>query len=132
VNSQGVADGDKLKRIQIAKTRMKTYCLALDLHDNPELIAEYKRYHQPEHIWPEVVESIKSQGILSEQIFLLGTRMVMVLRTADDFSFDLKSAADRANPTMRAWEELMCKFQKPLPQAKPGEKWVLMEKIFEI
>ena len=45
---------------------MKTYCLALDLKDDPALIAEYKKYRQP------------------------------------------------------------------LPQARPGEKWIPMEKIFEV
>jgi L-rhamnose mutarotase len=111
---------------------MKTYCLALDLKDDPELIAEYKRYHQPDHFWPEVAQNIASQGILSEKIFLLGTRMVMVLCTDDDFSFEAKAASDLSNAKMREWEELMWKYQEPLPQAAPGEKWVLMEKIFEI
>jgi len=27
---------------------------------------------------------------------------------------------------------LMWKYQQALPQAKPGEKWVCMEKIFEV
>jgi L-rhamnose mutarotase len=111
---------------------MKTYCLALDLKDDPDLIAEYKRYHQPQHIWPELLASIRRQGIINEEIFLLGTRMVMVLRTVDDFSFEAKAAADEADPTIRAWEELMWKYQKAAPPAKPGEKWVLMEKIFEL
>lgn len=111
---------------------MKTYCLALDLKDDPALIAEYRRYHEPSHIWPEVVENIKSQGILSEEIFLLGTRMVMVLRTTDEFSFEAKAALDRANSKMQEWEKLMWKYQQPTPQAKLGEKWVLMEKIFAI
>lgn len=110
---------------------MKTYCLALDLKDDPELIREYKRYHQPEHIWPEVVDSIRKHGVLSEEIFLLGTRMVMVLHTTDDFSFEAKASADRSDPKLRAWEDLMWRFQQAAPQAKPGEKWALMEKIFE-
>lgn len=33
---------------------------------------------------------------------------------------------------MREWEELMWKYQEPTPQAKAGEKWVLMEKIFAV
>ena len=32
---------------------------------------------------------------------------------------------------MQRWEELMNRFQKPLQEAGPGEKWVRMEKIFE-
>jgi L-rhamnose mutarotase len=111
---------------------MKTYCLALDLKDDPALIAEYIRYHQPSVIWPEVVDNIKGQGILSEEIFLLGTRLVMVLRTTDNFSLEEKAGIDRANAKMQAWEDLMWKYQQPLPQAKPGEKWILMEKIFEV
>ena len=110
---------------------MKMYRLALDLKHDPALIEEYKRYHQPDIIWSEVMENIRTHGVLSEEIFLLGTRMVMVLRTTDDFSFEQKATLDKANPTMQAWEELMWRFQKAVPQAKLGEKWVLMEKIFE-
>ena len=111
---------------------MKTYCLTLDLHDDPDLIEEYRRYHQPDVIWPEVVDSIRAKGILSEEIYLLGNRLVMILKTIDNFSFDLKTAADKANPHMEKWEALMWRYQKPLPQAAPGEKWILMEKIFEV
>jgi L-rhamnose mutarotase len=114
------------------QARMKTYCLTLDLHDNPALIAEYKRWHQRENMWPEVAENILAHGVLSEKIYLLGTRMVMLLQTSDDFSFAAKAAADLANPRMQEWEKLMWKYQKPLPGARPGEKWILMENIFEI
>ncbi len=33
---------------------------------------------------------------------------------------------------VQEWEELMWKFQKPLPQAKRGEKWLRMERIFKL
>jgi L-rhamnose mutarotase len=111
---------------------MKTYCLALDLKNDPELIREYKRYHQPDVIWPEIIANIRGPGVLSQQIFLLGTRLVLVLHTSDEFSLDDKAASDKANPTMQAWEQLMWRFQEPVQQARPGEKWVLMEKIFEV
>lgn len=108
----------------------RRYCLTLDLKDDPALIAEYKRYH--ERIWPEITESIKSAGIENLEIYLLGTRMFMILEAGPEFSFEAKSRADRANPKVQEWEELMWKFQKTLPQAKPGEKWLLMERIFEL
>ncbi|HEV2487643.1 MAG TPA: L-rhamnose mutarotase [Terracidiphilus sp.] len=111
---------------------MKTYCLALDLHDDADLIEEYKWYHKRENIWPEVVGNIQSLGIFNEEIYLTGTRMVMILHTTDEFSFAAKASADQANPRIQEWEALMWKFQKPVPSARPGEKWVLMEKIFEI
>ena len=111
---------------------MKTYCFALDLKDDPQLIEEYRNYHRPDRIWPEVVEAIKADGVLSEEIYLVGTRMVMVLRTTDDFSFETKAEKTRSNPKVCAWEELMWKYQQPIPGAKSGEKWVIMEKIFEV
>jgi L-rhamnose mutarotase len=108
----------------------KRYCLTLDLKDEPELIAEYKRYH--EKIWPEITKSIKDSGIEDMEIYLLGTRMFMVMEVSEKFSFEAKVKADRNNPKVREWEELMWKFQEPLANAKPGEKWLLMEKIFKL
>ncbi len=108
----------------------RRYCLTLDLKDDPALIAEYKRYH--EKIWPEITESIKSAGIENMEIYLLGTRMFMILEAGPEFSFEAKARADRANAKVQEWEELMWKFQEALAQARPGEKWLLMERIFEL
>ncbi|HEX4038648.1 MAG TPA: L-rhamnose mutarotase [Acidobacteriaceae bacterium] len=109
---------------------MRTWCLTLDLLDDPALIEQYKLHHQ--HVWPEILHSLRAAGILQARIWLLGARLVMTLETSDDFSFDAKAAADAANPKVQQWEKLMWNFQKPLPQAGPGEKWLLMEKIFEL
>ena len=108
----------------------RRYCLTLDLKNDPHLIAEYKRYHK--RIWPEVTQSIHDSGIEDMEIYLLGTRMFMVMEVSEKFSFQAKAYADRENPKVREWEELMWKFQEPLPEAKPGEKWLLMEKIFKL
>ena len=108
----------------------RRYCLALDLKNDPDLIAEYKRYH--EKIWPEITQSIKDSGIEDLEIYLLGTRLFMIIEVNDSFSFAAKAEADRRNPKVQEWETLMWKFQTPLPQAKPGEKWILMERIFKL
>jgi L-rhamnose mutarotase len=108
----------------------KRYCLTLDLKDDPKLIAEYKRHH--ERIWPEITKSIKDAGVVDLEIYLLGTRMFMVMEVSERFSFEGKSKADRDNPKVQEWEALMWKFQNPLPNAKPGEKWMLMERIFKL
>jgi L-rhamnose mutarotase len=106
------------------------YCLTLDLQDDPKLIAEYKRYH--ERIWPEITASLKQSGVEDAEIYSLGTRLFMILDVNDRFSFEAKARADGANPKVREWEELMWKFQRPLPQAAPGEKWILMDRIFKL
>jgi L-rhamnose mutarotase len=109
---------------------MRRFCLTLDLRDDPGLIAEYKRYH--ERVWPEITKSIRDAGIAEMEIYLLGTRMFMIMEVEDHFSFEAKKLADLANPKVREWEELMWKFQQALPQAQAGEKWLAMERIFRL
>ena len=108
---------------------MKRYCLALDLKDDPQLIAEYEDHHKK--VWPEILKSIHDAGIIAMEIYRVGNRLFMIMEVNDTFSFEQKSKADSTNPKVQAWEELMWKDQQPLSVAKPGEKWILMEKIFE-
>ena len=106
----------------------RRYCLTLDLKDDPKLIAEYKRYHQK--IWPEITRSIKEAGIEDMEIYVRGTRMFMIMEVNETFSFEAKKKADELNPKVQEWEALMWRFQQSLPEAAPGEKWLLMERIF--
>lgn len=109
---------------------IRRFGLTLDLKDDPALIEEYKRYH--EKIWPEITQSIKETGIEDMEIYLLGTRMFMVIEVNEKFSFEAKARSDQLNPRVQEWENLMWRFQKSLPQAKPGEKWLPMERIFKL
>ncbi len=111
---------------------MQTYCFALDLQEDPALIEDYKRYHRPDTIWPAVLASICADGVSSEEIYLAGNRLFMILTTTDDFSWETRQAANANSADLRRWEELMWKYQKPLAFAQSGEKWVRMEKIFEV
>ncbi len=108
----------------------RRFCLTLDLKNDPELIAEYKRHHQK--IWPEITRSIKDSGVEDMEIYLLGTRMFMIMEVNENFSFAAKIKADQSNPKVQEWESLMATFQQTLPQAKPGEKWLLMERVFKL
>lgn len=109
---------------------MKRHCLTLDLKDDPTLIAEYEAYHRA--VWPDILESIRNAGITGMEIYRLGNRLFMIMETTDDFSFEQKAAMDAANPKVQEWEELMWRFQQPLPGAQAGEKWMVMERIFEL
>lgn len=109
---------------------LKRYALTLDLKDDASLIAEYKKHH--ERIWPEIEAGIRQVGILSMEIYLLGNRMFMLMETPADFDFDRQMSLLGTLPRQQEWEELMWKYQQPLPQAAPGEKWLLMEKVFHL
>jgi L-rhamnose mutarotase len=107
-------------------------CYALDLKDDPALIAEYERWHEPGNVPREVVDSIRAAGIHGMEIFRAGNRLFMVVEVDEGFSPDAKAATDAADPHVQAWEALMSKFQQPLPFAKPGEKWVPMARMFSL
>jgi L-rhamnose mutarotase len=102
----------------------------LDLFDDTDLITAYEDWHQK--VWPEIIESIRSAGIEHMQIYRVSNRLFMVMDVNDQFSFDAKEKSDRENEKVQEWENMMWKYQKPLPFAKPGEKWVLMKEIFSL
>jgi L-rhamnose mutarotase len=109
---------------------MKRYCLALDLKDDEALIKEYEEYH--EKVWPEIIKSIKDPGIQQMEIYRVKNRLFMIMETNDGFSFENKGAADASNEKVQEWEKLMWKYQQAIPGSKAGEKWMLMNKIFDL
>jgi len=106
--------------------------MTLDLINDPSLIAEYEYWHKSENVWPEIKKSIVDSGITNMEIYRVDTRLFMIMETEDNFDFNHKATMDVANPKVQEWEKLMWKFQQSIPSAKPGEKWVLMDKIFQL
>ena len=109
---------------------MKRYCLALDLKDNREAIETYKEYHK--NVWPEIEESIKAAGVEKMEIYNVYNRLFMIIECNDTFSFERWDKINGANPISDKWEALMSNYQQQLPNTKPNEKWVLMDKIYEL
>lgn len=110
--------------------KLKKYCWALDLKNEEHLIQEYKEHHK--NVWPEILTSIKDAGIEDLEIYCVANRLFMIMTVNDSFSFERKSAMDEANPNVQEWEKLMWNYQQALPTAKPGEKWLLMDRIFQL
>ncbi len=109
---------------------MKQYCFALDLQDDPEMIKEYIEHHK--NVWPEVLESISTSGVTEMKIFHAGNRLFMIMETSNDFDSDAKLKADQDSTRVQEWEMLMDVYQKRLPFAKSGQKWVPLENIFSL
>ncbi len=109
---------------------LKRYCLALDLKPDAALIAEYEAYHRK--VWPEILQSIKEAGIENLEIYRIQNHLFMILEANENFSFEKKTLMDNNNPKVQEWETLMWKYQQALPMTQPGEKWILMNKIFQL
>ena len=111
---------------------MRRICLALDLKNDPDLISEYKRFHAPGAVWPEITQSIREAGIVGMEIYLTGNRLLMIMEVDEIFDPGQKARLDAENPKVQEWETLMWQFQQALPWAQKGEKWIPMEKIFTL
>ncbi len=108
------------------------HLLALDLHDDPRIIEQYRAWHRPGGPPPAITESLRAAGITEMEIFLTGNRLVMIILAGDEFSFDTLDEQNATNADVQTWEALMWTFQKALPWAQPGQKWVLMQRIFAL
>lgn len=105
-------------------------CMMLDLKEDEQAIREYERLHQ--QVWPEVEAQFAEFGVLSIDIYRLGTRLCMVMET-DDTRFNPArfQAAQNSDPRVQEWEQLMWRFQSPTPWTPAGEKWVEASCIYQ-
>ena len=110
----------------------RRFCFALDLADDPELIERYKTWHAPGGPPAAVNRSIRAADIRELEIWLTGNRLFMIMEVGPGFDPAAKAQADAADPDVQAWEKLMWEFQRPLPWAKPDEKWVAMDRIYAL
>ena len=111
---------------------VKRYCQMLELRDNPELIAEYRRRHGRGNVWPEILEGIREVGILEMEIYITGTRLFMIVETPLDFDWDAAMARLATLPRQQEWEDYMSIFQQAEPGASSAEKWNPMERMFHL
>lgn len=108
------------------------YVQTLDLVDNPELIAFYKEAHSPEKIWPEIPAGIRQVGITAMDIYIDGTRLVMILEIPDDVDKERAMAILATLPRQQEWEEYVGRCQVCNPDDSSAEKWRPMEQIFRL
>jgi L-rhamnose mutarotase len=109
---------------------VKRYCQTLSLKDNPELISEYRKRHSQGEVWPETLAAIREVGILEMEIYILGTRLFMIVETPLDFEWDTAMARMATLPRQEEWEAYMAIFQQADAGASSAEKWQLMDRMF--
>lgn len=110
----------------------KRYVQTLDLRNDPELIREYRKWHSREFHWKEIRDGIRAVGIEEMELYILGTRVVMIVDAPDDFDWD--KAMDRLAtlPRQAEWEAFVARMQGCSEQARSDEKWQMMERMFHL
>jgi L-rhamnose mutarotase len=110
----------------------KRYCKTLTLEDNPQLIEEYKKVHAAGAAWPEITLGMKEVGILDMEIYIMGTRLFMIMDTLPDFDHERDMARLAAMPRQSEWEAYVSRFQQTSSDASAHKKWQLVERIYKL
>jgi len=108
------------------------YCKTLALKDDAQLIEDYKKVHAPNAAWPEITQGMKDVGIIDMEIYILGTRLFMIMDTVADFDHDKAMAELATKPRQSEWEAYVSRFQQTSAEATADEKWQLMERIYKL
>jgi len=111
---------------------IKRYCKTLTLKDDLQLIEDYKKVHAPGAAWPEITNGMREVGIIDMEIYILGTRLFMIMDTVADFDHDKAMALLATKPRQSEWEAYVSRFQQTSAKATADEKWQLMERIFKM
>lgn len=109
----------------------KEIAFALDLKDDPGTVAEYCDWHMK--VWPEIMRGMAKYGVLAQNIYLIGSRMFMVLQVEDDFDYRVDFARYmHETPRASDWDRLMRNLQQPVPGKQEGDWWAPMERVYDL
>lgn len=111
---------------------VKRFVQTLDLRDDPEMIREYRKWHSEEFHWREIREGIKAVGIIEMEIYILGTRLVMIVDAPEDFNWTEAMNRLATLPRQAEWETFVSRLQGCSPDARSDEKWQMMERMFRL
>ena len=112
--------------------KVKRYVQLLEISDNPELIAQYRKWHSAEHCWKEILDGIRQVGILEMEIYILGHQLVMIVDAPADFQWQEAINRLATLPRQAEWEAFVAKFQGCDANARSDEKWRPMERMFHL
>ncbi|MFB3388670.1 L-rhamnose mutarotase [Flavobacterium sp. LAR06] len=110
----------------------KRYCKAMELLNEPILIEAYKKAHAKGAAWTEITQGMKEVGIIDMEIYLLGTKLFMIMDTTADFDHDKAMAELALKPRQSEWEAHMSQFQDSTAEATADQKWELMDCIYKM
>jgi L-rhamnose mutarotase len=120
------------KVLKTSYNSFKRFCKTLTLKDDPSLIEDYKKVHSPSEVWPEITQGMRDVGILNMEIYILGTRLFMIMDTVPDFDHEKAMKELAGKPRQSEWEAYVSKFQNTSAEATADDKWQVMERIYEM
>ena len=111
---------------------IKRYVQFLEISDNPALIEQYRKWHSEEYNWQEVRDGIRAVGILEMEIYIFGSKLVMIVDAPADFQWEEAMSMLATLPRQAEWEAFVSHFQGCSADARSDEKWQPMERMFRL
>lgn len=111
---------------------IKRYVQFLEISDNPALIEQYRKWHSEEYNWQEVRDGIRAVGILEMEIYIFGSKLVMIVDAPADFLWEEAMSMLATLPRQAEWEAFVSQFQGCSADARSDEKWQPMERMFRL
>ncbi len=130
MNSQSTQEKGYLQ--QVYQQPIKRYVQTMELRDNPALIALYRKAHSEPEAWPEILKGIREVGILEMELYILGTRLVMIVDMPAELDWDEVMARLATMPKQAEWEDYVAQFQQCVKGSTSDEKWQMMERMFHL
>lgn len=123
-----MTEGFKVKHHGIP---VKRYCRTMQLREGDnKFIEDYRHAHSEGVIWKEIIDGIRQVGILEMEIYILGTKLFMIVETPVDFNWDEAMEHLATLPRQQEWETFMSRFQDCSADASADEKWQMMDRMF--
>lgn len=123
-----MTEGFKVKHHGIP---VKRYCRTMQLREGDnKFIEDYRHAHSEGVIWKEIIDGIRQVGILEMEIYILGTKLFMIVETPIDFNWDEAMERLATLPRQQEWETFMSRFQDCSADASADEKWQMMDRMF--
>ena len=107
----------------------KRFVWTLLLQEDPELMAEYKRVHRMGQSWPEITNNMKTMGIKDMEIYLYGTRAILIMDAKPNFDMAVDGPKWQKLPRETEWQEYVAKFQRTDAGSGIQEKWLDMVRL---
>ena len=117
---------------RLSDEKTKRYVQYLEISNDPELIAQYRKWHSEEYSWKEIREGIREVGILEMELYLIGNHLIMIVDAPADFNWQEAMNRLATLPRQAEWEACVSKFQGCAADARSDEKWQPMERIFHL
>jgi len=118
------------KKTETASGNFVEKVFVVNIAEGGQVLQEYLRYH--EKVWPEVEAGFKKAGYKKIVLYRFDHLLVMTIKAPEGADLGaMGKLAEAYSPRCAEWNKLMDSYQRGVPGAAPGEKWVEAKPFYQ-